>query len=62
MQEDNSLNIKNAIEESLKHCDPAFIVPSNKTARIQEVHITTGHALIEYVETRLIEEGLLSLK
>ena len=48
--------------ESLKHCDLAFIVPSNKTARIQEVHITAGHAVIEYVETRLIEEGFLSLK
>ena len=48
--------------ESLKHCDLAFIVPSNKTARIQEVHITAGHALIEYVEARLIEERFLSLK
>ena len=48
--------------ESLKHCDLAFIVPSSKTARIQEVHITAGHALIEYAEARLIEEGFLSLK
>ena len=48
--------------ESLKHCDLAFIVPSNKTARIQEVHITAGHAVIEYVEAKLIEEGFLSLK
>ena len=48
--------------ESLKHCDLAFIVPSSKTARIQEVHITAGHAVIEYVETRLIEEGFLNLK
>jgi len=48
--------------KSLKHCDLAFIVPSNKTARIQEVHITAGHAVIEYVEARLIEEGFLSLK
>jgi len=48
--------------ESLKHCDLAFIVPSSKTARIQEVHITAGHAVIEYVEARLIEKGFLSLK
>ena len=47
--------------ESLKHCDLAFIVPSNKTARIQEAHITAGHAVIEYVEARLIEEGFLTL-
>jgi len=48
--------------QSLKHCDLAFIVPSNKTARIQEVHITAGHAVIEYVEARLIKERFLSLK
>ena len=48
--------------KSLKHCDLAFIVPSDKTARIQEVHITAGHAVIEYVEARLIQEGFLSLK
>ena len=48
--------------KSLKYCDLAFIVPSSKTARIQEVHITAGHAVIEYVEARLIEEGFLSLK
>ena len=47
--------------ESLKYCDLSFIVPSNKTARVQEVHITAGHALIEYVEGRLILEGFLKL-
>ncbi len=47
--------------KSLKYCDVAFVVPSNKTARIQEAHITAGHAVIEYVEARLIEEGFLAL-
>ena len=47
--------------ESLKYCDLPFLVPSNKTARVQEVHITAGHALIEYVEGRLIQEGFLKL-
>ena len=47
--------------ESLKYCDLSFIVPSKKTARIQEVHITAGHALIEYVESRLIQEEFLKL-
>jgi len=47
--------------ESLKYCDLSFTVPSNKTARIQEVHITAGHALIEYVEGKLIQEGFLKL-
>ena len=47
--------------ESLKYCDLSLAVPSNKTARIQEVHITAGHALIEYVEGKLIQEGFLKL-
>ena len=46
--------------ESLKYCDLSFIVPSNKTARVQEVHITAGHPLIEYVEGKLIQEGFLN--
>ena len=47
--------------ESLKYCNLSFLVPSNKTARIQEVHITAGHAVIEYVEVRLLQEGFLNL-
>ena len=47
--------------EALKYCDEAFIVPSNDTGRIQEAHITAGHALMEYVEDRLIESGYLNL-
>jgi len=46
----------------LKYCDEVFIVPSNDTGRIQEAHITAGHALMEYVEDRLIESGYLNLK
>ena len=47
--------------DSLQYCDLSFIVPSNKTARVQEVHITAGHALIEYVESKLLKEGFLEL-
>jgi len=39
---------------SLSLCDVSFIVPSNDTARVQEAHITAGHALMEYIEDRLI--------
>ena len=46
---------------SLKYCDLSFVVPSKKTARIQEVHITAGHALIEFVEERLLQEGFLHM-
>ena len=47
--------------DSLQYCDLSFIVPSNKTARVQEVHITAGHALIEYVEAKLLKERFLKL-
>ena len=45
--------------KALEHCNSAFIVPSTSTARIQESHITAGHALLQYVEDKLIEEGYL---
>jgi len=45
----------------LKYCDSAFLVPSDKTARIQEMHITAGHAVIEYVESKLLKEEFLIL-
>ncbi len=48
--------------EALKYCDEAFIVPSNDTGRIQEAHITAGHALMEYVEDKLIKSGYLNLQ
>ena len=47
--------------EALKYCDEGFIVPSNDTGRIQEAHITAGHALMEYIEDQLIESGHLNL-
>jgi len=43
-------------------CDRSLIIPSNNTGRIQESHITAGHALMEYIEDRLIEDGYLSLE
>ena len=48
--------------ESLKYCDKAFIVPSDNTGRIQEAHITAGHALMESIEDRLIESEYLHLE
>jgi len=47
---------------ALELCDEAFVVPSDNTARIQEVHITAGHALMEYVEDCLLNEGFLQLQ
>ena len=43
-------------------CDEAFVVPSDNTGRIQESHITAGHALMEYIEDNLLESGYLQLQ
>lgn len=42
-----------------QYCDLSFTVPSKNTGRIQESHITAGHALMEVVEDRLIEDGFI---
>ena len=46
--------------EALQYCNSAFIVPSKVTARIQESHITAGHALLQYVEDLLLENGWIT--
>jgi D-sedoheptulose 7-phosphate isomerase len=38
---------------ALPLCDLPFVVPSKETARVQEVHITLGHTIIEMVENRM---------
>jgi D-sedoheptulose 7-phosphate isomerase len=43
-------------------CDEYFLVPSNDTGRVQEAHITAGHALMEYIEDGLIHDGYLNLQ
>jgi len=45
---------------TLAECDIALVVPSKLTGRIQETHITIGHALIELVEDLLLERGYLT--
>ena len=42
---------------ALPECDLAFVVPSKSTGRVQESHITAGHALMELVEDRLLAMG-----
>ena len=46
--------------KALKYCDSAFVVPSKVTGRIQESHITAGHAILQYVEDSLLEQGWLN--
>ena len=46
--------------KALKYCDSAFIVPSKITGRIQESHITAGHAILQYVEDSLLEQSWLN--
>jgi len=47
---------------ALAECDLALIVPSTVTGRIQEIHITAGHALMQLVEDLLLEHGYLTKK
>lgn len=37
-------------------CDLCLCIPSQSTARIQEMHITIGHTICELLEERLAEE------
>ncbi len=48
--------------KALELCDEFFLVPSNDTGRIQEAHITVGHALMEHIEDKLLESGHLNLQ
>ena len=45
-----------------KLCDESFIVPSDDTGRIQESHITAGHALMECIEDKLIEVNYIKFR
>ncbi len=45
---------------ALQECDDALIVPDTETGRIQEGHITMGHALMELIEDGLLERGAIS--
>ena len=42
--------------------DEYFLVPSNNTGRVQESHITAGHALMECIEDKLLECDFIHLK
>lgn len=46
---------------ALPYCDIAFCAPSTVTGRVQEIHITAGHALMEMIEDLLLESGYLTL-
>ena len=48
--------------KALPLCENYFLVPTNNTARIQESHITAGHALMEYIEDKLIDLNYLTVK
>ena len=43
--------------EMKAHCQEIFCVPSDVTARIQEVHITLGHVLCEVIEEVLFKSA-----
>jgi len=48
--------------KALGLCDESFLVPSDNTGGIQESHITAGHALMECIENKLLNEGYIHLR
>ena len=42
-------------------CDLSLVIPSTDPNRIQEVHITAGHILMDLIEEILIQEGHVKL-
>lgn len=44
---------------ALAECDLALIAPTSETGRVQEIHITAGHALMELIEEMLLRSGHL---
>ena len=44
---------------ALAECDLALVVPSSETGRVQESHITIGHALVELIEDGLTARGMV---
>ena len=68
MRAAKKMNIKvfgflgSGVGKAMDLCDEAFVVPSDNTGRIQESHITAGHALMEYIEDNLLESGYLHLQ
>ncbi|MDC0576787.1 hypothetical protein OAP03_00610 [Gammaproteobacteria bacterium] len=47
--------------EALKYCNTELIVPDKVPARIQESHITAGHALLQYAKDKLFETAWLNV-
>lgn len=48
--------------KAINYCDEFFLVPSYETGRIQEAHITAGHALMEYIEGKLLDSEYIKIK
>ena len=46
---------------ALPLCDYSFIAPTSITGRIQELHITAGHIVMELVEDYIIKKGKLKI-
>jgi D-sedoheptulose 7-phosphate isomerase len=45
-------------QPAMDWCDHALLVPDKETARIQECHISLGHAVLELLEDRLVARPL----
>lgn len=48
-------------QPALEHCELALVVPAMETGRIQEAHITAGHAIMELIEDALLADARKSI-
>ena len=58
MSESIENKIKQTFEDSINVKQKVI---DKVTARIQESHITAGHAILQYVEDKLLQDGWLTL-
>ncbi|HQW58428.1 MAG TPA: phosphoheptose isomerase, partial [Gammaproteobacteria bacterium] len=42
--------------QTIQECDLSIIVPSSDPNRVQEIHITLGHILMDLIEGLMIEK------
>ncbi len=45
--------------DAKNYCDLSFIVPAKDSGRVQEVHITAGHILMDLIEQILLSTGYI---
>lgn len=46
--------------QTIQECDFSIVIPSRDPNRVQEIHITLGHILMDLIESLIIEKNVIS--